>query len=313
MSLTSVGFVELPGGERTSFDHADTYLDRTGSRLYVAHTGTNAIDVIDCRSNAYLRSLADLPGVAGVLIDSERDLLFSSDRAAARVSMFRCSNGSLLAQVAVGPRPNGLAFDTRRNHLYSFNLGEPAGTDCTASVISLAERRVVATIALPGRPRWAVFDRSADAVYVNIQDPAVILAIDAGVLMESSRVEVGAAGPHGLALLPGRLFCAADGAELVVIDQVVDGPRVAKRLRLRGTPDVLMLDARRGRLYVAIGDPGVVTAFDIERLEELETIATELGAHTIGWDPATAQLYAFAPQRGGALVFKEAAPSRALH
>ena len=142
MSLTLAGFVSLPGGEKTGFDHADTYLDPAGSRLYVAHTATNAVDVIDCRRNAYLRSLPDLPGVAGVLIDTDRDLLFTSDRAAARVSVFRCSDEALLAQVGVGPRPNGLAFDTRRRHLYSFNLGEPAGTDPTASVVSLDERRV---------------------------------------------------------------------------------------------------------------------------------------------------------------------------
>ncbi len=307
MSLEPVGFIELPGGERTGFDHADTYLDRAGSRLYVAHTATNAIDVIDCRSNAYLRSLPDLPGVAGVLIDTELDLLCTSDRAAARVGIFRSSNETLLARIAVGPRPNGLAFDTRRNHLYSFNIGEPAGTSCTASVIALAERRVVATIALPGRPRWAVFDRSTDAVYVNIQDLAVILAIDAGAMTESCPIEIGASGPHGLALLGARLFCAADGAELTVIDPVANSPRVVRRLPLRGAPDVLMLDGSRRRLYVAIGDPGVVSVFDTERFEEQETIAKELGAHTIGWDPATPQLYAFAPQRGGALVFTEAA------
>src|SRR5439155_1431211 len=143
----------------------------------------------------------NLTGVAGVLIDSDRDLLFTSDRAAARVSIFRCSDEKLFAQVAVGPRPNGLAFDTRRRHLYSFNLGEPPGTDCTASDV--------------------------------------------------------------------------------------------------------MHDESRHLLYVAIGSPGVVTVFDTERLEEIETVETEEGAHTIGWDPPTAQLYAFAPQRGGALVFQE--------
>jgi DNA-binding beta-propeller fold protein YncE len=305
VSLAPVGFIELPGGQRTGFDHADTYLDPAGSRLYVAHTATNAIDVIDCRSNAYLRSLPGLPGVAGVLIDSERDLLFSSDRAAARASVFRCSDETLLAQVAVGPRPNGLAFDTRRHHLYSFNLGEPPGTNCTASVISLDERRVIQTIVLPGRPRWAVFDRSSDCVYVNIQEPAVIMAIDAGGPIDAGRIEVGAAGPHGLALAGGRLFCAADGGELVVVGWFLGVPRVEKRLTLRGAPDVVMYDERRKRLYVAIGSPGVVTVFDTGRLEETGTVETEEGAHTIGWDPATAQLYAFAPQRGGALVFKE--------
>ena len=305
MSLEPAGFIELPGGQRTGFDHADTYLDQAGSRLYVAHTATNAIDVIDCPSNTYLRSLPDLSGVAGVLIDSESDLLFSSDRAAARVSIFRCSDEEPLAQVAVGPRPNALAFDTRRRHLYSFNLGDPPGTDCTASVVSLDERRVVRTIALSGRPRWAVFDPSSDSVYVNIQSPAVISVIDAAVLMESGRIEVGAEGPHGLALTGSRLFCAADGGDLVVVEWFLGVPRVVKRMPLRGAPDVVMHDERRKLLFVAIGSPGVVMTFDTDRLEEVATVETEEGAHTIGWDQASRHLYAFAPKRGGALVFRE--------
>ena len=142
---------------------------------------------------------------------------------------------------------------------------------------------------------------------MNIQRPAVILSIDAGVLMESRRIEVGADGPHGLAVVSGRFYCATDSGELVVIDPFIDGPRVTRRVPLRGAPDVVMHDARMNRLYVAIGSPGVVMVFDGETLAELETIDTQLGAHTIGWDPATAQLYVFAPQSGGALVFRETA------
>ena len=81
--------------------------------------------MIDCTANAYVRSIPDRPGVAGVLIDTERDLLFTSDRAAARVSVYRRSAESLLAQVAVDPRPNGLALDTARHRLFSFDLDEP--------------------------------------------------------------------------------------------------------------------------------------------------------------------------------------------
>ena len=305
MSLEPAGFIELPGGQRTGFDHADTYLDQAGSRLYVAHTATNAIDVIDCPSNTYLRSLPDLSGVAGVLIDSESDLLFSSDRGAARVSVFRCSDEQLLGQPEVGPHPNGLAYDRERRHLYSFNLGDPPGTDCTASVVSLDERRVVRTIALSGRPRWAVFDPSSDSVYVNIQSPAVISVIDAAVLMESGRIDVGAEGPHGLALAGSRLFCAADGGDLVVVEWFLGVPRVVKRMPLRGAPDVVMHDERRKLLFVAIGSPGVVMTFDTDRLEEVATVETEEGAHTIGWDQTSGHLYAFAPKRGGALVFRE--------
>jgi len=137
LTLRPSGFIALPGGERTGFDHADTYLDRGGSRLYVAHTAMNGVDVLDCRSNSYLRSLPDLPGVAGVLIDSQRDLLFTSDRGAARVSVFRCSDETLLARVDVGPRPNGLAFDTRR--------GRRSPADSDSGMVAVANVRTGAT------------------------------------------------------------------------------------------------------------------------------------------------------------------------
>jgi len=58
-------------------------------------------------------------------------------------------------------------------------------------------------------------------------------------------------------------------------------------------------------LYVAIGSPGVVSVIDDQRLEMLETLATESGAHTIGWNPDTHTLYAFLPASGGAAVFTE--------
>jgi DNA-binding beta-propeller fold protein YncE len=87
MSLERVGFVFVPAGEKAGFDHADVY--RPGRRMYVAHTGADRVDVIDCRTRTFLRSIPELPGVAGVLIDEDHDLLFTSDRGAARISVFR--------------------------------------------------------------------------------------------------------------------------------------------------------------------------------------------------------------------------------
>jgi DNA-binding beta-propeller fold protein YncE len=166
MSLVRSGVVPLPRGARPGFDHADVY--PAGRRLYVAHTGADRVDVIDCERRVFLRSLADLPGVAGVLVDDKHDLLFTSDREAARVSVFRCSDEELLGQVAVGPHPNGLAYDRTRRNLFAFNLGESLGKDCTASVVDLASSTVVTEITLPGRPRWAVYDKTRDRIYANI-------------------------------------------------------------------------------------------------------------------------------------------------
>ena len=309
MTLRHVGFTPVPPGTRPGFDHADTFVREGGSRLYVAHTGADRVDVIDCRSGAYLRALAGLPGVAGVLVDSEQDLLLTSDRAAARVSIFRASDETLLGRVSVDQRPNGLALDTRARQLFSFNLGEPAGTNCTASVVSVDERRVVATIPLPGRPRWAVFDDRTRSVYANISDPPVISVIDADALTIRHSIPVPAAGPHGLALVPqngaASLWCAADAGELAIIDPVSGKPQAA--LPLPGTPDVVMYDRDLGRLYVAVGSPGMVSAFDTRRRRHLETIATEEGAHTIGWDPASRRLFAFEPRSCGVAIFEDAA------
>src|SRR5205814_240739 len=119
------------------------------------HTGADRIDVIDCATNAYLRSLVDLAGVAGVLIDGDQDLLFSSDRGCARVSIYRCSDETLLGRVQVGERPNGLAYDRTRRHRFVFNVGDPPGVNCT-TIGWDPDRRALSAF-LPGSAGAAVF------------------------------------------------------------------------------------------------------------------------------------------------------------
>lgn len=303
MSLVRAGFIDIEPGAEAGFDHADTY--RPGRRMYVAHTGADRVDVIDCTERKFLRSLTGLPGVAGVLIDAEHDLLFTSDRAAGRVSIFRCSDEQLLGQVAVGPHPNGLAYDRRRRRLYSFNLGEPLGENCTASVVDVDARQVIAELPLPGRPRWATYDDERDVVYANIRDPAETAVIDCERGEIERSLAVPNAGPHGLWLDGGRLFCAADGGALVVLDR--DSGETLANLPLPGVPDVVWHDPELHRLYVAVGDPGVVCSFDSDALELLETVGTEQGAHTLGWDPDSRCLYVFCPGSGGAMLFEERA------
>jgi len=305
VSLTRSGFIAIPPGHHVGFDHADVWRAHapSASRLYVAHTGADRVDVIDCHTNTYLHALLDLPAVAGVLVDNDQDLLFSSDRGCARVSVFRCSDERLLGQVSVGPHPNGLAYDPVRRRLFAFNLGDPPGESCTVSVVGLDEMAVLATIPLPGRPRWAVFDPATDRVYANVRAPAQIVVLDAARMRITRAFDVPAAGPHGLALSGDRLFCAADSGELLALHR--DTGALLGQVALAGEPDVIMHDPTLARLYVAVGEPGVVHALDERRLEMLETVPTEAGAHTIGWNPDARTLYAFLPASEGAAVFVE--------
>jgi hypothetical protein len=59
VSLVRTGFIPLAAGARPGFDHADVHL--ASRRMYVAHTGADRIDVLDCEEQAFLRSLLDLP------------------------------------------------------------------------------------------------------------------------------------------------------------------------------------------------------------------------------------------------------------
>ena len=303
MSLTRVGFIPLPPGAAVGFDHADIY--RPGRRMYVAHTGADRVEVLDCARQTLLHSLPDLPGVAGVLVDEEHDLLFTSDRGAARASIFQCSDEELVGRVEVGPHPNGLAYDRRRGRLYAFNLGEPLGENCSASVVDLDSLQVIGEFHLPGRPRWALYDEERDCVYANIREPAEIAVIDCEQLEIERTLPVPSEGPHGLWVERGRLFCAADGGALVVLDR--DSGAVLKSLPLPGVPDVVMHDSDLRRLYVAIGEPGVVCSFDSDQLELVETVETGHGAHTTGWDPDSSSLYVFCPLSGGAAIYEERA------
>jgi len=86
-----------------------------------------------------------------------------------------------------------------------------------------------------------------------------------------------------------------------------DSGEVIASLPLPGVPDVVMHDPELERLYVAIGEPGLVCSFDTERLEQLESVETEQGAHTSCWEPLSQCLYVFCPLSGGAAVYEERA------
>jgi DNA-binding beta-propeller fold protein YncE len=114
-----------------------------------------------------------------------------------------------------------------------------------------------------------------------------------------------ATGPHGLDLDPAtrRLFCACDGQVLLVVDS--QSGAVQSEHAISGVPDVVFRNAACTHLYVAIGDPGVIDVFDTETMRRLESVPTERGAHTIGFDAARNVVYAFLPETHRAAVFRD--------
>src|SRR5262245_29982432 len=177
MALRLIGHIDLPPHTGTAgFDHAAIHT--RSEQVYVAHTANDAVDVIDCSRQKYVSSIRGLAAVAGVLISDERDLAFTSNRGEDTVGIYTPDTEDSLVRVPVGVRPNGLAFDPRRDVLVAANVGDPARADSfTLSIVDVAQRRMRAVIPVPGRTRWAVYDAGLDRFFVNIADPARIVTV----------------------------------------------------------------------------------------------------------------------------------------
>ena len=166
--------------------------------------------------------------------------------------------------------------------------------------------RIVATTALPGRPRWTVYDAGRDRFLVNVRDPALVALVDAESASVVDTWSVSSHGPHGLDLdrLGGRVLVACDGGHVVCLSSA-DG-RELGRVQIPGEPDAIWFDATTDGLYVAVGRPGVVQVIDTGRMVVRETVATEEGSKTTAVDTRRRVLYVFRPISCSVAAFRVA-------
>src|SRR5258705_3291877 len=107
MSLQHLGYIELPPHERDGgFDHAAFH--RTDDCLYVAHTANDAVEVIDCAGDRYLRSIPGLAGMAGGPVPPVQDLLVQSDQRESITLDLESGDHAGINKVVVEHHPDGL-------------------------------------------------------------------------------------------------------------------------------------------------------------------------------------------------------------
>ena len=150
-----------------------------------------------------------------------------------------------------------------------------------------------------------MYDTPRDRYLVNIREPACVVALAGGLDANIVQLPLSVAGPHGLDLdrEHDRAFVACDGGAVAVLD--LEKHEEAGTVPIAGVPDAIWYNSRRERLYVAIGDPGVVDVVDTRRLVVDQQIPTELGAHTTAFDLERQLLYIFLPRNCRAAVYRE--------
>jgi YVTN family beta-propeller protein len=280
-------------------------LDSSGSRLFV--TRANRVDVFSSASGRIVGSIPDTAGVHGVAFAPKLNRGYTSNGGAASVSVFDLESLQTLRVVQVtGTNPDAIVFEPVGNRILTFN-----GGSSNATVLDAATLDVVATIALPDKPEFAVAD-GAGRVFVNIESAQGQMAV-----IDAKRLAViatwplpGCARPTGLALdrVHQRLFSVCD-AKVMAVTDASSGRHVAD-VPIGEHPDAAAYDPGLGFAFSANGDGTltVVEQLDADHYRIAASLPTQRSARTLALDPRSHRIYLVAAEFGPAPAVTAATP-----
>jgi YVTN family beta-propeller protein len=259
--------------------------DPAAHRLYVTHGPR--VEVLDSDSGKIVGSITGLKGTHGVALDDVGKYGYISDGGANVVVVFDRTSLEKLASIAAGANPDGIVFEPVTKTVWAFN-----GRSSNATVIDTAERKVVATIPLEGKPEFPVADGTG-TVFANIESKNEIVRFDAATKKITATWPVANCdSPSGLAIdREGyRLFAVCDGGKMAVVD-ATSGKTVANPVIGDG-PDAARYDGTRKLAFSSNGG-GTLTIIDASKASYpvLQTLATQRGARTMTLDTTTGRIY----------------------
>ncbi len=201
----------LPVGGDEGWDYVA--VDSAARRVYVSH-GTRVV-VLDADSGAVVGEIPDTPGVHGIAIASNVGRGFVSSGRANSVTIFDLKTLKTLGTVKTGTNPDAIIYDEGSKRVFAMN-----GRSQDTTAINAADGTVAGTLALGGKPEFAVADGKG-SIYVNIEDKSEIVQFDPQKLTEIHRWPLaGCEEPSGLAMDPQarRLFAGCGNKVMAVVD-----------------------------------------------------------------------------------------------
>src|SRR5436190_21640705 len=154
-------------------------IDSNARRLYVSHN--THVAVVDPDAGKVVGDIADTPGVHGIAIAPELNRGFTSNGRGNNVTIFDLKTLKAISQSPTGDNPDSIRYEPKSARVFTFN-----GRSNNATAIDAKTGMVVGTIAMGGKPEFAVADDKGH-VYVNIEDTSEVVEIDAAKAAVSKR------------------------------------------------------------------------------------------------------------------------------
>lgn len=289
MVLKLIHTLDLPSHQSGGFDHGDVF-EKSGIS-FVAHTGNGTVEMYEGMERAHLKTISGVPGASGVLCAQAEKLAFAASRGTGKILVLDGMTGETIREIQVGSKPNGIAWDSQRHRLLAADVG-----DNHIRIVDPGDGSLVGDIPLPGRPRWCKYSSTLDRYVVNVHDPSTLALVDPETVKVEALIPISVSGPHGIDIdeESGLAYVACDGGSVVSVD--LEKKREVDKVGILPNPDVAWLNVKRGLLYCANSNPGVVQVVDIKEMEIREEVITEEGCHTVAFHQESQTLHAYLPR-----------------
>jgi YVTN family beta-propeller protein len=270
-------------------------LDAAGKRLFVSRA--TRVDVISTDSGKVIGTIPNTLGVHGIALAEDSKRGYTSNGKANSVTMFDSESLAVIREVKIAAQnPDAILYEPVGKHVFTFN-----GMSKDVSVLDAASLEVVATLAVPDKPEFAVDDGNGH-IFVNIESNAgQMTVIDSGKLSVLRTFALpGCASPSGLAIdrIHRRLFSVCDGKTMAVTD--ADTGKQVARVPVGDGPDAAAFDSKRGLVFSSNGD-GTLTIVREDTADHYTvqaTLPTQRGARTMALDATTGKVYAVSSDFG---------------
>lgn len=269
-------------------------VDAAARRLYVSHA--TKVIVIDIDKDVVVGEIGPVGGVHGLAVAPDLGRGFASAGQENKVAIVDLKTLQIVSKVDTGQNPDSVLYEPGHQEVYAFN-----GRSNSATVFDAKTGEVRATIALPGKPEFAVVDVKAGRIYNNIEDQNVVVAIDTGAHAVAATWPITPGeSATGLAidLARHRLFAICGNKLMVMMDSVTG--KVLGSVPIGAGVDAAAFDPGTGLVFASGGD-GTLT---VARVDEkgafavVQTLATPPRSRTMTLDPKTHKLYASSAEFG---------------
>jgi DNA-binding beta-propeller fold protein YncE len=271
-------------------------VDSAARRLYVSHA--TKVVVIDLDKETVVGEIGPTPGVHGLAVAPDLGKGFTSNGQESKAGIVDLKTLQITSKVDTGQNPDCILYEPQHKEVYAFN-----GRGKSATVFDAVSGAVKATIALPGKPEFAVVDVKAGRIYNNIEDTNAVVVIDTAThkVVETWPIAPGEEA-SGLAidLVNHRLFLGCSNNMMVMLDST--NGKVLSTLPIGEGVDANAFDPSRGYAFASSSD-GTLTVAKVQagKLALVQKLATPARSRTMTLDPKTHKLYvAAADYKAGA-------------